>query len=527
MRIIYSVAVIAALVMIVAMPWLAYQEAQRTSFGAESDAALGYARDLMHRADETTQEALNGLRQLSASGMAPCSKDEQALMRNIALQSMYIQAIGRVYDNAIKCSSSGSAALPLGEPTFRTSKGAVLYLDVPLEGRPSPLVGIGQDGFAALVHRDLPVDIWTAVPDVSLAIVQIERGLAPAEHGYVNPAWLSRLGMRNAVTFTDSQFLVAIVRSNRFLTASIAAIPIRYVEMRTHALAWRFVPAGLFTGLTAAAALLLLVRRQLSLHGALRNALRRGEFFLEYQPLVDLSSDTWVGVEALLRWRRSTGELISPDVFIPIAEQTGLVTCLTERVLQIVERDAGRFLATHPKFHVAVNLSAADLHSDDIVVQIDAILARGAIKASNLLIEITERAFVDPVLARGVLEKLHARGIEVAVDDFGTGYSSLQYLETLDLDFLKIDRSFIEAIGTGAPTSQVVIHIIAMAKAMSLQIIAEGIECTVQADYLRGQGVHYAQGWMYAKAMSFPELEQEFSTTRMGKHNSVDAVIDD
>lgn len=251
--------------------------------------------------------------------------------------------------------------------------------------------------------------------------------------------------------------------------------------------------------------MLALARQRRSIGAALRLALKRDEFYLRYQPIVELASGRCIGVEALLRWHRPDGEQIGPELFIPVAEQAGFITRLTERVLELVEADAGHYLAAHPDFHVAINLSAADLQSTAIVDLIERFLQRSGARPSNLMVEITERGFLDLDNARRVLDLLRTRGIEVAIDDFGTGYSSLSYLESLALDFLKIDRSFIEAIGTRAPTSQVVGHIIAMARTMGLHMIAEGVESQAQADFLKQQAVQYAQGWLFGKPVSFAE----------------------
>ena len=165
--------------------------------------------------------------------------------------------------------------------------------------------------------------------------------------------------------------------------------------------------------------------------------------------------------------------------------------------------ETGAWLAANPSFHVAINISAADLHSPALLNLLDNFMRKSGACPANLILEITERGFVDIGAARPVINALRARGYEIAIDDFGTGYSSLSYLETLDVNVLKIDRSFVEAIGTRAPTNQVVDHIIAMARALGLRMIAEGVERQAQADYLNDHQVQYAQGWLFGRPVPF------------------------
>ncbi|GGX97498.1 EAL domain-containing protein [Massilia dura] len=514
----------ASLAMIAAVgvpPWLAWGEAKRQAYHAEADLALGYARDLLRRSDETARQALSGAEQLSRSGFPPCSPASQALMRKIDLTSTYIQAIGHVRDGKLACSSMSDDAASLGTRSFRSSTGVIFHTGVPLgDDTASPLVGIQSGAFVALFHRELPLDTWTAVPDVSLAVMHLEMRLdeAPVAHrGHVDRRWLAALGTRRAVTFFTDSHLVAVVRSQPYLTAAVAAVPVSYLHQRTRSVALRLVPAGMLAELALAAAIVLLARQQMSLGSALRQGLRNDEFFLAYQPIINLKTGRWVGAEALLRWRRANGELIGPDLFIPVAEQTGTIGKLTERVLELVHRDVGDFLANHPTFHIALNVSASDLSSPAILARLDHLLASTGARPSNLLVEVTERALLDLASAKPVIAALRASGIEVAVDDFGTGYSGLSYLESLDLDLLKIDRSFIEAIGTQAPTNQVVQHIIGMARTMGLRMIAEGVEADAQAAYLAESNVQYAQGWLFAKAMPWRELRTALDRHAVGQ----------
>jgi sensor c-di-GMP phosphodiesterase-like protein len=301
------------------------------------------------------------------------------------------------------------------------------------------------------------------------------------------------------------------VKSARYQYAAVAAVPTNYLLARTSAAARRLVPVGLLAGLALAGSVFLLARTQLSIPSAIKAGLRRQEFFVLYQPIVDLQSGKWVGAEALLRWRSSLGELVDPDFFIPVAEQSGQSMHIAQRVLELIARDTGAFLKHHPEFHIAVNLSAADLHSPHLPDRLDGFLKATGAAPANVGVEMTERAFIDVGVAREVMRALRAQGFSISIDDFGTGYSSLSYLETLEVDHLKIDKSFIEAINTDAPISHVVQHIIKMAKSLKLALIAEGVETEAQAQFLRERGVEYGQGWLFGKPMKFAEIERHFS----------------
>jgi sensor c-di-GMP phosphodiesterase-like protein len=494
-------------------PWLAFGEARRQAYDAEAALTLGYARDVLHRTDEAGGQAAAGIETLVRSALPPCSPGARELMRQIDLTSPYLQAIGYVRDGVLACSSITGPPVPLGPPSFRTTAGVTFYLDVPVRATYGhPLLALEKNGYAVLIHRDLPLDIWTSSPDVSLAVLHAQYPSLQIQHGHLDPAWMGRLGNKGSAAFSDGRYLVAMARSQHFLTVAVAAVPIAHVEQRSREISRRLVPAAVFAGLACAVAIVLLARQQMSLPAALGAALRHRQFFLEYQPMIELRSGSCVGAEALLRWRDPDGELVPPELFIPVAESAGTIGRLTERVLDLVAADAGHFLAGHPDFHVAINLSPADLRSTAVVGLLDRLLARTGALPSNLVVEITERGFLHLESAREVIAALHARGIAVAIDDFGTGYSSLSYLESLHLDFLKIDRSFIESIGTGAPTSQVVSHIIWMAHNLDLRMIAEGVENQEQAAFLRLHGVDYAQGFLFGRPDSFERAAEMHRT---------------
>ena len=499
--------------------WLAVHESQRQAFKAESAHALGYARDVVLRADETGRQVQAAVRQLEGQAAPPCTAASIDRMREIDLGSTYIQAVGYVEGNRMLCSSIGGAAsvLDLGPPTFRTSIGALVRTDVRFPFAAHNKFIVLQFGrYAAILHAQLPIDTAKSEPDVSLAVVPLDFDQPVSLRGRIDPAWLARLGSAREAVFEENDHIVAVVRSQAFQVAGIAAVPLHYLQERSQDVAMRLVPAGLVAGIALTCAILYLARQQMALPSAVRTALRRKEFYLDYQPVVDLRTGRWTGAEALVRWRRPTGELVMPDLFIPIAEQNGMIVRLTRQVLERLCADTGAFLKAHPDFHVGINVAPADFHSEGFVVHLQDLLVEMGARPGNLMLEVTERGLLDPLVARETTGALRRDGFAVAIDDFGTGYSSLSYLESLELDYLKIDRSFIEAIGTGAPTSQVVGHIIGMAKDLGLRMIAEGVESQAQASYLRKQGVQYAQGWLFGRPMPFAELARRVEAEREG-----------
>ncbi|MDZ7937433.1 MAG: EAL domain-containing protein [Rhodoferax sp.] len=221
---------------------------------------------------------------------------------------------------------------------------------------------------------------------------------------------------------------------------------------------------------------------------------------------MDLKTERWVGAEALIRWRRPNGELVSPDFFIPYAERHHLINAVTSRVLALLAQDAPLLIRAYPEFFVAINFSASDLCNPTMPDQVQNTLERAGMAPRNLHIEATERVFLGQAEASSNVRAFREMGVAMAIDDFGTGYSGLAYLMSLEMDALKIDKSFIDPIGSNAVTSQVVHHIIELAKSLGLGMVAEGVETAEQAEYLRAHGVQLGQGWYFGKPMAMEAL---------------------
>ena len=243
------------------------------------------------------------------------------------------------------------------------------------------------------------------------------------------------------------------------------------------------------------------------LEASLRHALERDEFLLYYQPQVNLASGLITGVEALLRWQHPDRGLVSPNQFIPVAEETGLMKSIDEWVLQTACDQAQRWISAGlPPLSMTVNLSGSSFSEPNLVDIIARTLRQAGLAPEILELEITESVIMKNAPATiEMLQALHRMRIRLAVDDFGTGYSSLSYLKRFPIDTLKIDQSFVHDITTDADDASIVTAIIAMGHSLQLKVIAEGVETPGQLVYLRKHGCDGMQGYLFSRAQ--PEAE--------------------
>ncbi|MEW6646462.1 MAG: EAL domain-containing protein [Pseudomonadota bacterium] len=241
----------------------------------------------------------------------------------------------------------------------------------------------------------------------------------------------------------------------------------------------------------------------------LRQALEREELLLHYQPQATLHDARCIGAEALVRWQHPEKGLIPPDRFIPLAEETGLIQALGRWVLRTACKQAKRWQEQGRPLRIAVNLSGQQIVHGDIVATVSEVLGETGLDPRWLELEITE-GFVLSHAETGVrtLERLKALGITLAIDDFGTGYSSLSYLKRLPVDRLKIDRSFVQGVPGDRDDAAIVATIIAMARSLQLEVIAEGVETAVQLAFLREQGCDEYQGYLLGRPLPLAEFER-------------------
>ena len=248
------------------------------------------------------------------------------------------------------------------------------------------------------------------------------------------------------------------------------------------------------------------MRRELA--SGLHDALLNNEFHLVYQPQIDLNTRQVIGVEALLRWHHPDRGMVPPDLFIPLAEQSGAIIAIGEWVLDQACRQLREWQQDGmPGLRMSVNLSTVQLHHPDLCAMVTRTLDRHDLARHDLDLEVTETGLMEDIQAAARhLKELKATGVRIALDDFGTGYSSLSYLRGLPLNKIKIDKSFIGDLLVDEDDRNIVRIIIQLGHNLNMQVIAEGVERAEQEEYLRDEGCHIGQGYFYSRPLAAPAL---------------------
>ena len=252
------------------------------------------------------------------------------------------------------------------------------------------------------------------------------------------------------------------------------------------------------------------VTKRLDVETALYRALERNELHLVHQPIVDIDLGIVVGFEALMRWDRGQSQVVSPDEFIPIAEETGIIVplgswAINDALTQLRSWiDAGHCSASTT---MSVNVSVRQLHDPQFVTVVTEALASSGVAAEQLWLEVTESVMItEPTQALASLHRLNALGVRIAIDDFGTGYSSLSLLQRFPIQCIKIDRAFVNDVVTEPATQNIVRTIIAMAIAMGADVVAEGVETTEQLAQLNSLNCHRAQGYLFSRPVHVDDV---------------------
>ncbi len=367
----------------------------------------------------------------------------------------------------------------------------------------------GGNGNGLRVRRTIADGAWlAALIPADLLIPRISPNGGPiAVNATLQAPDGTVIGERSAADAdgdSPQEPLVAQSKSEQFGIAVTTSIPrARVLAGHADVRMMATVATGSGAALILALALFGSLRARENPGSALQRAIKNNEFVAFYQPIIDLTSARVVSAEVLIRWRRRDGTLVPPVQFIPLAESTGLIVPLTRSLMRRVCDEAGAAIGARPYFKIGFNLSARHFLDEAIVKDVESIFAASPIALDQVLLEVTERQQLDNLtMARRVIAALQGLGVHVGIDDLGTGHSGLSYMLKLGVDFIKIDKMFVDAIETERYSMTIIETLVGLGRDMNMEIIAEGVETFEQVQHLRERGIRKAQGFVFAPPLS-------------------------
>ncbi|WP_058911651.1 EAL domain-containing protein [Entomohabitans teleogrylli] len=494
-----SVLIVAVLLPIILSIWLAHRKAE-TEFRNELE---NYSGRVLLRTTQVADQAKAALALINAQHAVPCSPQHLLQMRRLSYTHRFIQEVVWLDGLTPRCSSLevNSQQPVFSEPDVISPGGFQVWLTAQSDlGIKHQMVALGKPPYVVLIDPASFVDVlpFGNLP-LHVALVGLKRQRTFAASHALAPEILQQavsdpLSSPMAEHHNNVYFLRRVPEINMTIVVWASRAPLD-AWWRQQLLFW--LPPGLLLSLLATWLILRQLRRLQSLRYRLADAIHAGRFEVHYQPIIHLESGACSGAEALIRWRQQDGSWLSPDVFIPLAEQTQQITRLTELIINHVFDDLGAWLSKHPRQHISINLAPCDLLSTHMLEYVEPRLKKWQVSAQQIAFEITERGFANPAVTGPIIARYRDAGHAIYIDDFGTGYSSLSYLEELDIDTLKIDKSFVDSL----EYKNVTPHIVEMARSLKLTMIAEGVETPAQAAWLKAHHVEFAQGWLYSKAL--------------------------
>jgi sensor c-di-GMP phosphodiesterase-like protein len=463
------------------------------------------ATRLMAEEVATLNEAYATMEEMHASPYPYCSAAEIGYFRKLLFQTDYLSDAGRMHGGMIDCSATlGSEDLPQTplQPTIVMGSGGKVYIATgPLQVRNKPTFAIQVGDMYVVIDSNTGRPpgsptfefVMTVIPALHRSPVRLmSTSVQPDDALFSREGFTQKRGTLYRTLCTSDK-----------LSCVTTFITIHEALQADRTLLWICMMVGGLIGALFGIMLSIFYRRNLSMEQQLRRAIRQDKLRVEYQQIVSLASGRIVGAEALVRWTDEEGFAVGPDVFVKVAEQYGFVGSITRLVVRHTLRDFAATFRAQPDFRLSINVTAADLADSRFLPMLARALKRAGVAAQSVAIEITESSTARHEVAIAAIQRLHQRGHSVHIDDFGTGYSSLSYLHELSVDAIKIDKSFTRAIGTEAVTATILPQILAMAGALHLQVIVEGIETRQQAEYFAALAQPIlGQGWLFGHAVT-------------------------
>ena len=312
-------------------------------------------------------------------------------------------------------------------------------------------------------------------------------------------------------TFSSRIIDVSALPHTSWRQATLEGIPLKirlYAQEWNYTDVWYSILLGCMAGIIASLLLWYYIYSiRLRPGKDILNAIKHNQFYVVYQPVVEVQTLEVKGVEVLLRWNHPTTGEIPPDAFIHYAESQKMIVPLTQHLFKLIAQDAPMLQKVLPAgAKLGINIAPTHLHGETFKDDIHHLQASLPANHFQMVLEITERDMLNQHEATKLFEWLHSAGFEIAIDDFGTGHSALIYLERFTVDYLKIDRGFINAIGTETLTSPVLDAVLTLSKRLNMLTVAEGVETPEQARWLRDRGVHFFQGYWISRPLKLADF---------------------
>ena len=454
------------------------------------------ARRAVSLAEARLNQTIGALNELAAKGVGSCESSHVELMQQAAFNTATVKEIAIIGpEGQTLCTHVGP---PLGQrkviisEPLRGAEGYSLDIVQIVDGQRMVQLrraaGAGPNALAALVPVTflLPQVTVDGSPFSAYAQVSTRDGIL-----------IGSTGQRPEHTETAFSFAV---KSAQLGMESEIAVPREMVPTSHANLRWLGIFAAGIVITVLAIFVKVIPRRTISNPVTdIVNALAAGEFVPYYQPIVDIRSGQLRGAEVLVRWRKPDGTLVLPGAFIPLAESSGLILDMTIDLMRRVCAEAGEALGCRPAMKISFNFAGQLFGGDAIVKEVRNIFSGSPIKLSQVVLELTER---DPIenftVTRQVIAELQGLGVRIAIDDVGTGHSGLSYMLKLGVDIIKIDKMFVDAIGTDRNSTTIVETLVDLAHNMRMDVVAEGVENFEQVMHLRELGIRSAQGYVFA-----------------------------
>lgn len=464
---------------------------------------------VIERSNQLLSNVRNSLDTLNQFSEGRCTVEQLNLMRQMQFSTLNIKDIGFFNsEERLVCTTGKGFLLDVvyeEGADFHSKSGLNFSINVPLvllDGKENHHI-IRYGAFNAVIRNDSQYGKVHNVLNQSLYLWEPDQKDSMLFEG-TGPAKLSVFPTISSWEFKDEVLRVSLCSE----TSPVCTITQAYFfDIFENEWAWMVFGLGVSVLLSVLISLSSYsrIRKRFSLRSKVRRGINADQVLCYYQPIVDLKSDRVIGCEVLCRWQDEEGTLVMPDDFLSYVQAENLTWALTEIIFRKTVLDLIPLVAKYPDFKIAFNVFPRDFDDHKLITLVDSHRLGPNIKIN---FELTESEFADDQTLASSVKRLRDHGLLVSVDDFGTGYSNLSKLTDLEVDFIKIDKSFVFEMDHEAVRSSIVPHIVEIGKTLNIELIAEGIENSRQEDILKQLGVEYGQGYLYSRPLPISDFER-------------------